>query len=72
MRDIEGINKWMIDAKLSVTKIADALDCHHSLVSNTISNKPGRKNNRRVLRLLIEKGCPVEFLDLPADMKEAA
>lgn len=34
----------------------------HSLVANTLA---GRRSNRRVLQYLIEKGCPVEYLDLP-------
>lgn len=38
-------------------------------ISNTIN---GRNHLRRVLRLLVEKGCPVDILDLPMDMREAA
>ena len=69
MRNVKEIDKWMTDEDLTVTGIASEIDCHHSLVSNTIAS---RKNNRKVLRFLLNKGCPAEFLDLPEDMKEAA
>ncbi len=42
---------------------------YNVIVNDTIH---GRRNNRRVLKWLAEHGCPVELLDLPDDMKEAA
>lgn len=39
----------------------------HAVVSRTIR---GSANNRRVLRSLLEMGCPVGFLGLPEDMQE--
>lgn len=64
------IRRWMF-GRVRVKDIKKALKCHHSLVSNTIS---GHEDNRRVLGYLLEKGCPAEWLALPADMqkKEAA
>ena len=32
----------------------------------------GRENNRRVLTWLQDNGCPIEYLALPEDMREAA
>ena len=64
------IDDWMRHHDLSVTKIQRALGFkNHGVVSNTIA---GRKNNRKVLRLLVEKGCPRSYLALPDDMKKAA
>ena len=70
MRNTEEIRKWMIDEKLSVVKIKKALKFkNHGTVSNTLA---GRAHNNRILRYLLEKGCPVKYLDLPERMKEAA
>lgn len=64
------IDNWMRHHNLSVTKIQNELGFkNHGVVSNTIA---GRKNNRKVLSLLVDKGCPRRFLDLPDDMKKAA
>ncbi|MEN8134290.1 MAG: XRE family transcriptional regulator [Thermodesulfobacteriota bacterium] len=64
------IDDWMRHHGLSVTKIQREIGFkNHGVVSNTIA---GRKNNRKVLRLLVAKGCPVRYLALPDDMREAA
>ena len=64
------IDNWMRHHNLSVAKIQLALGFkNHGVVSHTIA---GRKNNRKVLKLLVDKGCPCRFLALPDDMKKAA
>ena len=72
MRNCDEIRKWMIDEKLTVQAIADALEVSKTLVSRTLTSAKHRKNSRKVLRYAVDKGCPVEFLDLPADMRRAA
>lgn len=69
MRESKEIRKWMIDADISVIDIARDLEVSHTLVCLTIT---GQKHNRKVLRYLVDKGCQVQFLALPADMKKAA
>ncbi|WP_027366964.1 hypothetical protein [Desulfocurvibacter africanus] len=60
------IKEWMADIGLEVNDVAAELGVHHSLVSHTIF---GRKNSRRVLRALRDKGCPKQFLALPEDLE---
>ena len=72
MRNYFEIDIWMRRNSLSVTKIKKALGyATHTGVSNTLA---GRAHLRRVLQYLVDKGCPVKYLDLPEDMmnKEAA
>ncbi|HBA73072.1 MAG TPA: hypothetical protein DCZ63_13050 [Geobacter sp.] len=58
---------WMLTHDIRSVDIQIALRMRsHSLVANTLA---GRQNNKRVLRYLVEKGCPVEYLDLPKTMK---
>lgn len=59
------ILEWMSEAGLSVTGLAEELGVDPSLISHTIF---ARKNNRRVLKALRNKGCPREHLDLPKDL----
>lgn len=67
MRNSVEIDVWMKRNGLSVGKIQKMLGYRtHAGVSNTIA---GRDNLRRVLELLVEKGCPVKYLDLPKTMK---
>lgn len=67
MRDRIEIEVWMKRNGLSVAKIQRALDYKtHTGISNTLS---GREHLRRVLQYLKDMGCPVEYLDLPAEMK---
>ncbi len=69
-RDAVEIDVWMRRHGLSVTKIQELLEFkNHGVVSNTIA---GRKHNRKVLGLLLERGCPAQYLALPEDMKKAA
>ncbi len=67
MRNRIEIEVWMKRNGLSVGKIQLALEYKtHTGISNTLS---GREHLRRVLQYLMDKGCPVEYLDLPADME---
>ncbi|MDH5297648.1 MAG: hypothetical protein OEV91_01360 [Desulfobulbaceae bacterium] len=69
-RQANKIWGWMREREITATAIASGLGHKtHAVVSNTIA---GRKNNRGVLQWLIDNGCPVEFMDLPADMRDAA
>lgn len=65
-RNTREIWVWMIRTGMRPAKIARELGVGRSLVTCTIH---GRKNNRRVLGYLLEKGCPTEILDLPEDME---
>lgn len=70
MRNTLEIEIWMKRQKLTVSDIQRALSFkNHGVVSDTIAD---RRQNRRVLRYLLDAGCPEKFLDLPADMRRAA
>lgn len=70
MRNTIEIHIWMKRNGWSVTRIQRELGFKaHVMVSNTIN---GKWNNRMVLRLLLNEGCPAELLHLPGDMMEAA
>lgn len=67
MRNRVEIDVWMKRNKLSVAKIQKRLGYRtHTGISNTLS---GRDHLRKVLQLLVDEGCPVEYLDLPKDMR---
>lgn len=58
---------WMLTNGIRSVDIQNALRMKsHNLVADTLA---GRRNNRRVLRYLLEKGCPGEYLDLPKEIK---
>jgi hypothetical protein len=70
MRNKIEIRVWMLKKSLTVTDIYKELNFrNHTPVSLTLA---GHKNNRKVLRLLLDKGCPAKYLDLPKDMRRAA
>ncbi|MFZ5775075.1 MAG: XRE family transcriptional regulator [Thermodesulfobacteriota bacterium] len=70
MRNTLEIEIWMKRKKITVAQIQRALEfANHGVVGDTIA---GRRNNRRVLQYLFNKGCPARYLGLPADMREAA
>lgn len=70
MRNRIEIEIWMKRKEVTVVSIQRALRfINHGTVSNTIA---GRKNNRKVLQYLLNRGCPARFLDLPPDMRKAA
>ncbi len=68
-RDVEEIWVWMIRSGNRPAAIARMLGVGRGLVTCTIH---GRKNNRRVLRYMLEAGCPPEILDLPEDLSGGA
>ena len=58
---------WMLTHDIRNVDIQNALQMKsHSLIASTLA---GSRNNRRVLQYLVERGCPVEYLDLPKGMK---
>jgi hypothetical protein len=70
MRNTTEIRVWMLRNGHSVDSLRRELGhANHTPVSLTIG---GKNHLRPVLRLLLEKGCPYEYLDLPKDMREAA
>jgi len=70
MRNTVEINVWMMRNGWNVARIQRELGYQtHTLISNTLA---GRENSRRVLRVLLDAGCPARLLDLPKDMREAA
>jgi hypothetical protein len=67
MRNRVEIDVWMRRNNLSVAKIQRSLGYQtHTGISNTLA---GREHLRRVLRFLMDQGCPVELLDLPDNME---
>ena len=59
---------WMVKKDIRSVDIQRALQMkNHNLVSETMT---GKRNNRRVLAYLIDKGCPAEFLDIPKRMRK--
>lgn len=67
MRNKVEIDVWMKRNNLSVVKIKKMLGYKtHTGISNTLA---GRENLSKVLQVLVDKGCPVRYLDLPENMK---
>ncbi len=61
---------WMVLHDIRVMDIQKALKLKtHVQISFTLS---GVKHHRKVLAYLCERGCPVEYLDLPKDMEKTA
>ena len=61
---------WMLRNGITATQLAKEVgSARPSLATNTIA---GRRNSRKILRLLLDKGCPADILDLPKDMREVA
>lgn len=65
MRNSQEIRIWMLREGLKVSQIACDLSITSSVVSRTIR---GKKNSRKVLRYLLDKGCPWQHLNLPPDV----
>jgi len=63
------IYEWLDSNEISVNSIAKSISITPSMVSHTIR---GRKNNRRVLKKLVDLGCPQEYLSLPVDLEKQA
>lgn len=68
-RNVKQIKLWMVRKELREKDIIAATGEEQSYVNKTLR---GVKNNRRVLRYLVDQGCPVKYLALPADMQDAA
>lgn len=59
------IRKWLDFQGLNIADIARAAETCHPTASRTIK---GIANNRAVLTVLQDLGCPLEYLSLPTDM----
>ena len=58
------IKKWMIDEEINGADLSRRSGLSLDSVSKTIR---GYRNSPKILRVLIDLGCPVEFLGLPED-----
>lgn len=67
-RDAWRIREYLANRGLNMTSVAASLGVSLTLVRETIYED---RNNRRVLRYLMDLGCPEEYLGLPYDMLEA-
>jgi len=68
-RDYHAIKKWMDKNHITVGQVARDVGLHPCAASKVIR---GHENSRKILRRLLELGCPPGILSLPADMKAAA
>lgn len=68
-RNVEKIKIWMLRKKISQADIIRATNEEQTYVNKTIN---GKRNNRKALAYLVDKGCPVSYLALPKDMENAA
>ncbi len=58
---------WLFEREIRQVDIQRALNFKHKAqVHGTLW---GNRNDRKVLRYLLDIGCPPGFLDLPADMR---
>jgi hypothetical protein len=60
------IREYLDSINYSMAAVARDVDRSATLVRETVQ---GNKNNRPVLRRLVELGCPIEDLSLPEDMR---
>ncbi len=58
---------WMFVNGIRPTDIQRQLN--HKYISPTTDTLSGIRNDRKVLRRLLELGCPPEYLKLPDDMR---
>ena len=57
---------WLVENGVRQKEIQTALEQKSpTQVNETLQ---GMRNDRRVLQYVLDKGCPPNFLDLPADM----
>lgn len=66
------IREFLSERGMDMKDLAKEMKISYVVVRETVW---GMRNSRRVLRKLVEMGCPVAVLGLPADMiekKEAA
>lgn len=61
------IKEWMDERRIRQEHVAERAGLQaKSIVSRTIR---GQANNRKVLLVLLELGCPAGYLGLPEDLK---
>jgi hypothetical protein len=69
----KAIKKWLIQKDYNQAMIARGLGCSRQFVSQTIT---GMRASARVIRWLLDHGCPESYLDKPRPagrpMKKAA
>lgn len=56
------IKEFLAGKGINMSHIARELGVHHSLVGYTVK---GTKNNKKVLKHLLDLGCPKEYLSMP-------
>jgi hypothetical protein len=66
--DRRRVRAWMVMQGLRAQDIQVALG--HRYHSPVVETLHGSRNHRKVLAWLEEKGCPVEYLELPSDKRE--
>lgn len=66
-RNYHAIKKWLDKHGIQVQCLAVDVGLHKTTASHTIR---GLKNNRKILKYLVELGCPVSFLGLPKGLKD--
>ncbi len=64
------VRAWLVRKGIRQTEIKKALG--HKSITQVNATLNGLRDDRRVLQYLLEKGCPKRYLNLPADMLEAA
>jgi len=69
MRNTIEILVWLRRQGIKQTQIARECGKYKANVWDTVH---GRRSDRKILAWLKDKGCPVEYLNLPAKMREAA
>jgi len=68
-RNAKEIRIWLLRKGVTLAEIARQVKISPTLVTATIN---GHRNNRKVLRYLVQCKCPRRILDLPEDMKRTA
>jgi|GEM_PF-1270282 predicted XRE-type DNA-binding protein len=57
---MKAMKKWLIDKEITQAEIARQLGISQTAVYNVMS---GKMKSRRVVKLLLELGCPPEILE---------
>jgi len=65
-RDYHAIKRWMDENMVTGSQVARDVGVALVNCSQVIR---GLSNNRKILRRLLELGCPEDILSLPKDMK---
>lgn len=68
-RNATEIRVWMIRNGIREADIVRTTGVEQTYVNKTLH---GHRNNRKVLRYLLDQGCPAKYLGLPTDMLDAA